>query len=170
MLFDTWGGIVSAEDYRTLVAPAAQRVIEGLGTDRPPTILFAGLGAGERLEVAAATGASAISLDWRTDLADAYRRVGSRVRLQGNFDPAALYAPPETIAARVHAMLDAVPAGRPHLVNLGHGILPDIPLEHAAAFVRAAQVVSPPERDAMSTRPASSTARRTPATSPARSS
>jgi uroporphyrinogen decarboxylase len=143
MLFDTWGGVVSAEDYRTLVAPAAQRVIEGLGTDRPPTILFAGLGAGERLEVAAATGASAISLDWRTDLGDAYRRVGSRVRLQGNFDPAALYAPPETIAARVHAMLDTVPAGRPHLVNLGHGILPDIPPDHAAAFVRAAQSYRP---------------------------
>ena len=61
------------------------------------------------------------------------------MRLQGNFDPAALYARPDDIEAAVARMLDAVPAGRPHLVNLGHGILPDVPVEHAAAFVRAAQ-------------------------------
>ena len=144
MLFDTWGGIVSPSDYRTLVAPAVRLVLDGLGPDRPPTILFAGLSAGPAaLDAAASSGVSALSVDWRTDLADAYAHVGSRVRLQGNLDPAALYAPPEAIAARVRAMLSAVPAGRPHLTNLGHGILPDVPVEHAAAFIEAAQAFRP---------------------------
>ena len=143
MLFDTWGGIVSPSDYRALVAPAVRRVLDGLGADRPPTILFAGLSAGHALEAAAATGVSAVSVDWRTDLSDAYARVGSRVRLQGNLDPAALYAPPATIAARVREMLSAVPHGRPHLTNLGHGILPDVPVEHAAAFIEAAKAFRP---------------------------
>lgn len=139
MLFDTWGAIVSAEDYRTLVAPAVARVVAGLGPKRPPVILFPGIGSAGNLDVAASTGVEGLSLDWRTDVAAAYARVGHKVRLQGNFDPAALYAKPEAITAAVTRMLDGVPAGRPHLVNLGHGILPDVPVDHAAAFVRAAQ-------------------------------
>lgn len=139
MLFDTWGALLCAEDYRTLVAPAVARVVQGLGSRRPPMILFPGIGSAAQLDVAASTGVEALSLDWRTDLGAAYARVGHRVRLQGNFDPAALYAPPAAIEAAVARMLDDVPAGRPHLVNLGHGILPDVPVEHAAAFVRAAQ-------------------------------
>ncbi|HVG94952.1 MAG TPA: uroporphyrinogen decarboxylase [Planctomycetota bacterium] len=142
-LFDTWAGVVSPEDYRDLVAPAIARVIDGLGADRPPVLLFPGLGASPVLEEAAATGADALSVDWRTDLARAYARVGAKVRLQGNFDPAALYAPIPAIEARVRAMLDAVPPGRPHLTNLGHGILPDVPVEHAEAFVSAARAYRP---------------------------
>jgi uroporphyrinogen decarboxylase len=142
-LFDTWAGVVSPADYREVVAPSIARVIRGLGARRPPVLLFPGLGASPVLEEAAATGADALSVDWRTDLAQAYARVGAKVRLQGNFDPAALYAPVPAIEARVRGMLDAVPPGRPHLVNLGHGILPDVPVEHAAAFVRAAQSYRP---------------------------
>jgi uroporphyrinogen decarboxylase len=143
MLFDTWAGVVSPADSRSIVVPAVRAVIEGLGPARPPTLYFGGLGAGAHLEDAAATGAMALQVDWRVDLASAYARVGDRVRLQGNFDPAALYAPVESIEAGVRAMLSGVPAGRPHLVNLGHGILPDVPVEHAAAFVRAAQSFRP---------------------------
>lgn len=143
MLFDTWAGVVSPADYRSVVVPSVRAVIEGLGPGRPPTLYFGGLGAGAYLEDAAASGATGLQVDWRVDLAAAYARVGARVRLQGNFDPAGLYAPVETIEAGVRAMLDAVPAGRPHLVNLGHGILPDVPVEHAAAFVRAAQAYRP---------------------------
>jgi uroporphyrinogen decarboxylase len=142
-LFDTWAGVVSPQDYRELVAPAVARVVDGLGAKRPPVLLFPGLGASPMLEEAAATGVDALSVDWRTDLPRAYARVGSRVRLQGNLDPAALHAPPEAIEARVRAMLEGVPPGRPHLTNLGHGILPDVPVEHAAAFVRAAQAFRP---------------------------
>ena len=69
--------------------------------------------------------------------------MGGKARLQGNYDPAGWYPTLEAIEAGVRAMLDGVPAGRPHLVNLGHGILPDIPVEHAAAFIRAAQAYRP---------------------------
>jgi uroporphyrinogen decarboxylase len=146
MLFDTWGAVLSKEDYRSLVAPAVERALEGLGDSRPPTVLFAGLGAGDRLEVAAGTGVDALSVDWRVDLGEAYERVGDWVGLQGNLDPAALHAPPHVIEASVRAMLDLVPPGRPHVANLGHGILPDVPVEHAAAFVRAAKAYVPRAR------------------------
>jgi uroporphyrinogen decarboxylase len=148
MLFDTWGGIVSPADHAALAAPAAARTIAALGADLPPTILFPGLAAGFALEAAAGTGASALSVDWRVDLRDAYARVGDRVRLQGNLDPAALYAPPAAIAASVRAMLSQVPAGSSHVTNLGHGILPDVPVEHAAAFVEAAKSWRPAPRPA----------------------
>jgi uroporphyrinogen decarboxylase len=143
MLFDTWAGIVSPADYRDLVVRGVRAVIERLPSPRPPTVLFAGLGAGDRLEDAASTGVEALSVDWRVDLADAWRRVGRRVRLQGNLDPAALYAPPEAVARATRAMLAAVPAGRSHVANLGHGILPDVPVEHARAFVEAAKAFVP---------------------------
>jgi uroporphyrinogen decarboxylase len=142
-LFDTWGGILSPGDWRALAAPALSRVLDALGPHRPPAILFAGLGAGHVLDDASRLGFDALSLDWRADLADAHARLGPRVRLQGNLDPAALYAPEEAIAASVRAMLSQVPPGRPHLVNLGHGILPDVPVPHAAAFVEAARAFVP---------------------------
>jgi uroporphyrinogen decarboxylase len=118
-------------------------VLRGLGAKRPPVILFAGLGAEARLEDALATGADALSLDWRTDLAEAYRRVAGRARLQGNLDPAVLLASPERIVAETHRMLAAVPPGATHLANLGHGILKETPPEHAAAFVAAVRSFRP---------------------------
>jgi len=142
-LFDTWGAVLEPELHRRWVIPMTRRVIEGLGPDRPPVIYFAGLGADGRLEAAVATGAEALSVDWQTDLAAAYDRVGDGVRLQGNLDPAILLTDPATIRARTNAMLDQVPAGRPHLVNLGHGIHKDTPPENAAAFIEAAQAFRP---------------------------
>jgi len=136
-LFDTWGGVLPAHLYQSLVVPANRRVLEGLGPTRPPVILFAGVGAEARLEEALAVGAEGLSLDWRTDLAQAYARVGGRARLQGNLDPAVLLASPERIVLETRRMLSAVPPGRPHLANLGHGILKDTPPAHARAFVEA---------------------------------
>ena len=78
-----------------------------------------------------------IGVDWQTDAADARRRLGDHpVALQGNLDPCWLYAPPATIRTRTHEMLAAF-GGRGHIANLGHGILPDVPVEHARAFVDA---------------------------------
>ncbi len=142
-LFDTWGGILSPADYRSVVAPAVSQVVEGLGRGRPPMILFPGLSTSGVLSEAADTGVEALSVDWRTDLPAAYAQVGRRVRIQGNLDPAALYGSPEDIRAGVRAMLDGVPPGRAHIGNLGHGILPDIPVSHAAAFVSAVQAYVP---------------------------
>ncbi len=142
-LFDTWGAVLEPELHRRWVIPMTKRVIDGLGADRVPVIYFPGLGGEGRLEAATATGADALSVDWQTDLASAYARVGDQVRLQGNLDPAILLTDPETIRARTHAMLSQVPAGKAHLVNLGHGIHKDTPPENAAAFIDAAQSFQP---------------------------
>lgn len=142
-LFDTWGALAPPEVHRRLVVPATRRVIQGLGAQRPPVILFAGLGMGARLEDVLPAGADALSLDPATDLADAYRRLGARVRLQGNLDPRLLLESPERIEAATRSMLEQVPAGRPHLANLGHGILKETPPEHARAFVEAVRSFVP---------------------------
>jgi len=91
----------------------------------------------------AATGVDVISVDWRVDLGEAKRRVGRRVALQGNLDPCALYAAPETIRAQVATLLAQYGSGPGHVFNLGHGILPDIPVEHAKALVEAVHSLSP---------------------------
>ncbi|MDJ0976710.1 MAG: uroporphyrinogen decarboxylase [Planctomycetota bacterium] len=142
-LFDTWAGMADASLYRTAVLPAIERVLAGLGPDRVPVILFAGIGCSHRLELAAGTGVEGVSLDWATNLADAYARVGDRVRLQGNLDPTVLLSSPEHIQAEMDAMLGQVPAGKTHLVNLGHGVLKETPPEHVAVFAKAAQTFRP---------------------------
>jgi uroporphyrinogen decarboxylase len=97
-------------------------------------------GAGWALEeIADATAADVIGVDWQTEAAEARRRLAGRpVAVQGNLDPCWLYATPETIRASTHEMLAAF-GPRGHIANLGHGILPDVPVEHARAFVRAVQ-------------------------------
>jgi uroporphyrinogen decarboxylase len=142
-LFDTWGAIAPAHVYRERIGPAILHVLRGLGAKRPPVILFPGIGAEARLEDALATGAQALSLDWRTDLGSAYRAVAGRARLQGNLDPAVLLAPPARIVAETQRMLGSVPPGVAHLANLGHGILKETPPEHVEAFVEAVRSFHP---------------------------
>jgi uroporphyrinogen decarboxylase len=142
-LFDTWAGVVSPGVYRDAVVPSARAVIEGLGRPRPPVIHFAGLGTEARLDDALGTGADALSLDWRTDLARAYEVVAGRARLQGNLDPTVLLAGESTVRDAVRDMLSLVPPGRAHLANLGHGILKDTLPSSAEAFVDAARSFRP---------------------------
>jgi len=88
-------------------------------------------------EIASVTAADVIGVDWQTDAADARRRLPpSQVTLQGNLDPCWLYAEPELIRERTRQMLDDF-GGRAHIANLGHGILPDVPVDHAQAFIDA---------------------------------
>jgi uroporphyrinogen decarboxylase len=89
----------------------------------------------------AESGADVISLDWRADLGDAALRVGRRVSLQGNLDPCALAAPRERIEARVRALVAAGRPARGHVLNLGHGCLPDTPVEGVRAFTAAARAL-----------------------------
>jgi uroporphyrinogen decarboxylase len=142
-LFDTWAGVTDPTTFRTVVVPATRRVIEGLGRARPPVILFAGLGTEARIPDALETGADALSVDWRTDLAAAHRACAGRARVQGNLDPAVLLTTPERVRAATHAMLAHVPENTPHLANLGHGIFKDTPPENAAAFVDAVRTFEP---------------------------
>lgn len=142
-LFDTWAGMADPDLYATQVLPAIQRVLEGLGTKRAPVLLYPGIGTAHRHHLAADTGVEGLSIDWMTDLGAAYRNVGDRVAIQGNLDPTVLLSNPRIIAQRTQAMLEQVPTGKAHLVNLGHGVLKDTPPEHVEVFVETARQFVP---------------------------
>jgi uroporphyrinogen decarboxylase len=137
-IFDTWAGILDAPRFERFAGRALREVIARLGAARPPVIVFA-RGAAHLLPELAALGADVVSLDWRVDFAAAAKQLGGRVSLQGNLDPTALFAPPETIAREVAALVRAGRGARGHVVNLGHGVLQHTPVESVAAFVRAVQ-------------------------------
>lgn len=138
-LFDSWSGALAPRDFREFVLPYLARATRLARTAGAPVIVFAP-GSGWALEeIAVETGADVVGVDWQTEAADARKRLpASRVTLQGNLDPCWLYAPPAEIRERTRRMLDDF-GGRGHIANLGHGILPDIPVSHAQAFVAAAQ-------------------------------
>jgi uroporphyrinogen decarboxylase len=137
-LFDTWAGLLSAADYREWILPTHQTIARRLNRAAAPLILYVNGGA-HVLDAMAESGADVLSLDWRVDFADAARRFGGRVALQGNLDPCALAAPPERIAAWVRELRDAGRAARGHVLNLGHGCLPETPVAGVRAFTDAAR-------------------------------
>jgi uroporphyrinogen decarboxylase len=147
MLFDTWGGVLAPAAYREFSLAYMNRIVAELVRERDgrrvPVILFT-KGGGAWLRDIAASGCDALGVDWTTDLADARRACGERVSLQGNLDPGALYAPPAQIRERVAQVLASYGAGHGHVFNLGHGIHPDVPPEHALAMVEAVHELSPP--------------------------
>ncbi len=140
-LFDSWVGCLAPDDYREYVLPHTRAVIQAL-TPGVPVIHF-GTGTAGLLEAFREAGGDVIGLDWRVDLAEAWSRVGHDVAVQGNLDPAALLAPPDAIRRRVQAILDRA-GGRPgHVFNLGHGVLPQTPVDHVRAMVDAVHELSP---------------------------
>ena len=147
MVFDTWGGVLTPSDYREFSLAYMHRIVASLIREREgrrvPVILFTKDG-GPWLGEIANTGCDAVGVDWTTDLADARRAVGDRVALQGNLDPGALYAPPAQIRAQVARVLASYGRGHGHVFNLGHGIHPEVPPEHAAAMIEAVHELSPP--------------------------
>jgi uroporphyrinogen decarboxylase len=147
MVFDSWGGVLADGAFQRFSLDYTRQVVAGLQRDkdgqRVPVIVFT-KGGGPWLDEIAACGADVVGLDWTVNLADARRRVGSRVALQGNLDPNVLFAPPEAIAREGVAVLEAF--GRPqradggwdgHIFNLGHGISQYTPPEHVTALVEA---------------------------------
>lgn len=136
-LFDSWSGALGPSDFREFALPYLGEAARMARTAGAPVIVFCP-GSGWALEeIASATSADVVGVDWQTDAADARRRLpASRVALQGNLDPCWLYASPTLIRERTHRMLDAF-GGQGHIANLGHGILPDVPVAHARAFVDA---------------------------------
>ncbi len=121
-LFDSWAGSLSAADYERYVLPHSRRVLESV--EGVPRIHF-GVDTGELLGLMAAAGADVVGVDWRVPLDQAATRVGSGVVLQGNLDPAAVFAPWEATAQRVREVLRAARHAAGHVFNLGHGVLPD---------------------------------------------
>lgn len=132
-IFDTWAGLLGQETFRTFALPAIARAIDAVKGLGAPVILYVN-GSAQHIESMAHSGADVISVDWRLSLDEVRRRSGDRVGIQGNLDPAALYAPPDRVRESTAAMLARHPG--PGLVaNLGHGLFPDTPVEGARAFV-----------------------------------
>jgi uroporphyrinogen decarboxylase len=145
-VFDTWGGSLSHCAYEEFSLRYMRQIVNSLIRERDgrqvPVILFT-KGGGIWLEDIAATGCDAVGLDWTVDLAAARKRVGERVALQGNMDPAVLRASPDVIEKEVKRILSSFGKGSGHVFNLGHGITPDIPPDHARAFIEAVHLHSP---------------------------
>ena len=133
-LFDSWGGLLGREDFEEISLQYIRQIVQAV-KDEAPIIVFA-KGAWHSLESMAATGAQALGIDWCTPPELARQLAGGKVVLQGNFDPAKLLAPIPVIRKEVGKMLTDF-GGQHHIANLGHGILPHVPVDHAKAFVDA---------------------------------
>ena len=142
-LFDTWAGVLSPGDYKKFALPYVKRVIDELKsqtsdfrpqTSKIPIIYFVGECAG-LLEEIKTCGADVIGIDWRINIDDAIKRLGSNFSVQGNLDPCALFLPKDKIRERVKEVLSRASFARGHIFNLGHGVLPETPVENVVAMV-----------------------------------
>jgi len=131
-VFDSWGGLLSKQDFETFSLQYIRQIVAAI-KDEVPTIIFA-KGAWSSLSEMAATGAHGLGIDWCIEAPQARSFAGNNITLQGNYDPARLLAPINEIEETTKAMLRAFGPGR-HIANLGHGILPNVPVAHAKAFV-----------------------------------
>jgi uroporphyrinogen decarboxylase len=131
-IFDSWGGLLSPADFENISLRYIRQIVTAL-KDEVLTIVFA-KGAWHSLEGMAATGAHGLGIDWCITAPLARKMAGDKVVLQGNFDPAKLLSPIPVIEQEVTQMLEAF-GGHGHIANLGHGILPNVPVDHARAFV-----------------------------------
>ena len=133
-LFDSWGGLLSPEDYNIFSWPYIQQIVTALKQDIP--VIVFGKGCWFALHDMAKSGATALGVDWTCSARNARYLSGGQITLQGNFDPSRLLSPIPTIKSEVKKMIDSFGKDR-YIVNLGHGILPNIPVDHAQAFVDA---------------------------------
>lgn len=144
-LFDSWGGVLSHQAYQEYSLKPMQRIIQGLIKEREgrpvPCILFT-KGGGQWLEAMADSGAQCLGLDWTSDIGLARSRVGHKVALQGNMDPAILYTNPQRIEAEVAQILQSYGEGSGHIFNLGHGVTPQATPENVGAFFDAVEKLS----------------------------
>jgi uroporphyrinogen decarboxylase len=132
-LFDSWVGCLSPDDYREFVLPHTQTVIRGI-TPGVPVIHF-GTGTAALLELMREAGGDVIGLDWRVRLDEGWRRIGHDVAVMGNLDPVALFAKQDMWRAQAKKILDQAGGRSGHIFNLGHGILPETPVENVIALV-----------------------------------
>ncbi len=133
-VFDSWGGMLSPVDYQEFSWQYIQQIIDAL-KDMAPVIAF-GKGCWFALDEMSKSGASALGVDWTITAENARKFTNNSITLQGNFDPTRLFSPPKEIKRMVTEMIDAFGKDK-YIVNLGHGILPNIPIENAGAFIEA---------------------------------
>lgn len=140
-LFDSWAGILSPFDYEQVIFPYVKTAIKALKKHGVPVIYFVNDCAGV-LDIAKKSGADVIGIDWRIDMGRAVKSIGKKVSVQGNLDPLVLFGPKEHIEERVQDVLNKADSARGHIFNLGHGILPETPVENAIAMVEAVHRLS----------------------------
>jgi len=133
-IFDSWGGMLSPTDYQEFSFQYIQQIIDALKGDAP--VIVFGKGCWFALGDMAKSGASALGVDWTCSARNARYLSGGNISLQGNFDPSRLLSPPAKIKMMVKQMIDEFGKDK-YIVNLGHGILPNIPIDHAKAFIDA---------------------------------
>lgn len=147
MIFDTWGGMLETRDYNEFSLYYVKQIISGLRRNyqqkRIPVILFT-KGGKHWLETMAESGCDVLGVDWEVTLQEARARTGGKVALQGNMNPASLLGDPQQIRAEAAEILASYGQGSGHIFNLGHGITPDVPPEHAAVLVEAVHELSQP--------------------------
>ena len=146
MIFDTWGGTLSNAAFREFSLPYLERVVSGLRKEadcrRVPSVVFV-KGGGLWLESIANCGCDAVGVDWTIELDEARKRVGNRVGLQGNLDPAILFSTPAIVRSETSRVLASYGSGTGHVFNLGHGISQHTPPENVGALVAAVHELSP---------------------------
>ena len=147
MLFDTWGGTLAHDDYETFSLAYSRKVLEQVKS--VPRILFT-KGGHPWLAAMLASGADAIGLDWTADAREARKLAAGRVALQGNLDPAALFAPEQAVREAARKVLDSFGAAPGHVFNLGHGILPGTPVQSVATLADEVRTYSRQMRDGRS--------------------
>ncbi len=135
-IFDTWGGILVQDAFKEFSLRYIRQVIAETKSNGAPIIVFC-KDCGHSLKQIADSGCQMVGLDWTVDIGEARRLVGDQVALQGNLDPTILYSPPDVIRKEVKSILSKFGKGPGHVFNLGHGILPDIPVEHVRELVKA---------------------------------
>lgn len=138
-LFDSWVGCLSPEDYREYVMPHTRDVINSVAPGTP--VLHFGTGTATLLELMREAGGDVIGFDWRVDLREAWQRVGD-VAVMGNLDPVQLFTNPDFIREQAKRILDNAGGRNGHIFNLGHGILPETPVENVIALVDAVHEIS----------------------------
>jgi len=140
MIFDTWGGLLNKESYENFSLRYMSKIVEGIHREFDgriiPVTLFT-KGGSAWLEKIAATGCDAIGIDWTIEIAEAERRVGAQVAIQGNLDPSVLHASPEIITTEAYKILDQFKGDTGHVFNLGHGITPEVNPENMKVLVDA---------------------------------
>ena len=145
MIFDTWGGVLSHSAYQEFSLRYMKQILTGLKREhdgeRIPSVVFT-KGGGLWLESIAESGCDALGLDWTINIAEARNRVGHKVALQGNLDPAVLFSTPEIIATEVEKILKDYGSGSGHVFNLGHGISQFTPPESALTLINAVHSLS----------------------------
>jgi uroporphyrinogen decarboxylase len=143
-LFDSWVGTLSPDDYREYVLPHTRNVIRGVRAGTP--VIHFGTGTSSLLELLREAGGDVIGLDWRVRLDEGWQRIGHDTAVMGNLDPVALFANREHLRGQVKLLLDQAGGRAGHIFNLGHGILPETPVENVIALVHAVHEMSQESR------------------------